>query len=104
MSGSVLRILRNDVDAHRVFLVLQGHIAGEWAALLERECEELTRSGLQVALDLSGVIFIGRSGLEVLGRLGLAGVGIFDCPPLIADMLEQEGIAVVRNDERTNHE
>jgi len=93
----VLRILRDDVEADRVVLILQGHIVAEWADLLERECLELSRSGLRVALDLSGVVFISRSGVEVLGRLARAGVGIVACSPLVADMLEQEGLDVGRD-------
>jgi hypothetical protein len=75
-----------------VALLLQGRIAAEWADLLERECEGLTRSGFRVVLDLSEVVFIARSGLEALGRLGRADVRIVGCSPLIAAMLEQEGI------------
>ena len=88
----MLRIQRTEVIAHTVTLVLHGRIVAEWADLLERECLELLRSETRVVLDLSEVVFIGRSGLEVLGRLGQAGVGIAGCSPLIAAMLEQEGI------------
>ena len=92
----MLRILRGDSAAQRVVLILQGHIAGAWAEVLERECSELNRTGHQVVLDLAGVAFIGRSGVEALGRLGRAGIAIVGCSPLIADVLEQEGIAVGR--------
>ena len=92
----MLRIVRNDVDARRVVLILQGSIVAEWTTLLERECAELGGSGHRVTLDLSGVAFIGRAGFEALGRLSRAGVGIVGCSPLIADMLEQEGIVATR--------
>jgi len=92
----VLRIQRLDVNARTVSLVLQGRIVAEWADLLERECAELMLSPLRVVLDLSEVVFIGRHGVEVLGRLGRAGVRVIGCTPLIAAMLEQEGIAVRR--------
>jgi anti-anti-sigma regulatory factor len=92
----MLRIERDDVDAHRVILVLQGHVVAEWADLLERECAELSRSGLRVALDFSAVAFIGRSGFEALSRLSRAGVPIIGCSQLIADVLGQEGIAASR--------
>jgi len=49
---------------------------------------------LRVVLDLSEVVFIGRYGVEALGRLGRAGARVIGCTPLIAAMLEQEGIAV----------
>jgi anti-anti-sigma regulatory factor len=99
---NVLRILRHDLGSRRVLLTLQGNIAGEWAGVLERECLNLGRFGLAVVLDLSGVIFIGRSGVEVLRSLARAGAGLIGCSPLIADVLEQEGIAVERapGDER----
>jgi hypothetical protein len=92
----VLRIQRDDVDAHKVNLALRGHIVAEWADLLERECVELSRSGLSVTLEFSGVVFIGRSGFEALSRVSRAGVLIIGCSPLIADMLEQEGIVATR--------
>jgi anti-anti-sigma regulatory factor len=93
----VLRIVRKDREAHHVVLVLQGHIFAEWAELLERECLILSKSGERVSLDCSDVAFISRSGFEVLGRLVRSGVEIFACPPLIADMLEHEGVGVVRD-------
>lgn len=93
----MLRIRHDDVDARTVALILQGRIVAEWADLLERECQQSRRSGLRVVLDLSEVVFIGRSGLQVLGRLGQTGVRIIGCSPLIAAMLRQEGIAVDPN-------
>jgi anti-anti-sigma regulatory factor len=92
----MLRILRFTLNARRVVLILQGLIVAEWADLLEGECLELSRSGLQVSLDLSRVSFIGHSGLEVLCRLARSGIRIKGCSPLIADMLEQEGLKVDR--------
>jgi anti-anti-sigma regulatory factor len=100
----MLRIQRDDVDAHRVILVLQGHIIAEWADLLERECAELSRSGFHVALDFSGVVFIGRSGFDALSRLSRAGVPIIGCSQLIADVLRQEGIAASGDFEDANDE
>ena len=90
--AGMLRIQRDEVDEHRVVLILEGRIAGAWAALLERECEALIGSGVRVDLDLSEVVYIARAGLEALRRLGEAGVRVTDCSPLIAAMLEQEGI------------
>ena len=98
----MLRIRRDDVETGRVVLILEGHIVADWAEVLELECEDLRRGGLRVALDLSGVVFISLSGIEALGRLRKAGVAIKGCSPLIADMLEQEGIEVERNVEDRN--
>jgi anti-anti-sigma regulatory factor len=102
LSSFMLRILRFTLNSHRVVLILQGLIVAEWADLLEGECLELRQSGLHVALDLSRVTFIGRSGLEVLCRLAHSGVRIKGCSPLVADMLEQEGLKVDRMAEDVN--
>jgi len=77
-------------------LIIQGYIVARWADVLERECEGLRQSGLDVVLDLSGVLFISRTGLEVLGRLSRSGVEITGCSKLIAEILEQERIVVGR--------
>lgn len=90
----MLRIQRDDMDAHRVVLSLQGRIVAEWAELVESECLDLIRSGVGVELELSEVVFIGRSGFEVLSRLSRIGVAMTGSSPLIAAMLAQEGIAV----------
>jgi anti-anti-sigma regulatory factor len=92
----MLRIRHDVMAAREVTLFLQGRIVAEWAELLERECERLSRSGYRVVLDLSEVVFIGRSGVEVLGRVAHAGVRIVGCTPLVVAMLEHEGIVAER--------
>jgi anti-anti-sigma regulatory factor len=92
----VVRIQRDEVDAHAVALIPQGPMTAEWAEVLERECEQLSRWGFRVVLDLSELVVIGRTGIEVLRRLSRAKVGITGCSPLIASMLEQEGIPAAR--------
>ena len=93
----MLRIQRDERDAHTVALLLAGRIALEWADLLEHECQELIGSGFRVVLDLSEVLFIGRSGVEVLGRLGKAGVRIVGWSPMISAILEKEWLAQARD-------
>ena len=83
-------------------LILEGRIVTEWADVLEEECLALIRSGFRMALDLSGVVFIDRRGVDALDRLGRAGIEIKGCSPLIADMLEQEGIKMTRKIEEMN--
>ena|SRR5215813_1335251 len=92
----VLRIRRNDAMADGAVLLVEGHLAAEWADLLLRESLELIQSDLAVVLDLSGVVFVSPFGVEVLSRLSRAGVRIIGCPPLIADVLGYEGIEVGR--------
>jgi len=92
----MLRIQRHEDDGRRVVLALQGRLVGDWAELLERECAEPIRWGRRIVLDLSEVIFVGRTGLEALARLSKAGVELIGYSPLIAAMLAQEGVVVTR--------
>ncbi len=77
-------------------LKLEGGVIAEWAALLERECSDLLRPGGAVSLDLAGVSFVDRAGVEALKRLSRAGVEI-RCPSgPVASVLEAEGVRVTR--------
>src|SRR5262245_48691564 len=89
-----LRITRQRGSRSRARLRLEGRIVDEWAALLERECLDLLLSRGAVSLDLAGVGFVDRTGVEVLGRLSRAGVEIRCRSMLVASVLEGEGIRV----------
>lgn len=81
----------------RATLRLEGRLVAEWAALLERECSGLLRTAAAVSLDLTGVGIVDRAGIEVLKRLGLAGVRIRCRPGPVAGVLEAEGVRVTRD-------
>ena len=89
-----LRITRKTGSRSRATLVLEGRVAAEWAALLERECSDLLRSRLAVTLDLAGVTFVDLAGVQTLGRLSRTGVEILCRPGPVAWVLEGEGIRV----------
>lgn len=90
----MLRIQHDQVDDRTMNLILQGRIVAASADLLEGEWLELRRSGFRVVLDLGSVVFIDRTGIELLARLVLAGARIVGCTPLFAAMLAEVGIAV----------
>jgi len=90
----MLRITRQEEPPARATLRLEGSVAAEWAALLEYECLGLLRIGQAVRLDLAGVGFVDRAGVETLGRLGRAGVDIRCRPGVVASVLEAEGVRV----------
>ena len=91
-----LRITRKKGSRSRATLVLEGKVAAEWVALLERESSDLLGSGLAVILDLAGVDFVDRSGVRALGRLSRIGVEIHCRPGAVASVLEGEGIRVTQ--------
>jgi anti-anti-sigma regulatory factor len=79
--------------------VLEGKVAVEWAALLERECSGLLRSHPSLRLDLSGVTFVDRAGVRTLRRLSRKGVRIVCGAGPVASVLEGEGIPVTSSSE-----
>jgi anti-anti-sigma regulatory factor len=92
-----LRITRKSRSRSRATLVLEGKVAAEWSALLERECSTLLRSRPALRLDLAGVDFVDRSGVRALRRLSRKGVEIL-CPTgPVASVLEGEGIRVTQD-------
>jgi anti-anti-sigma regulatory factor len=94
-----LRITRTRASRSRVTLVLEGKVAAEWAALLERECSGLLRSRPAVSLDLAGVAFVDRAGVRTLRRLSRKGVEIVCRSGPVASVLEGEGIPVTWSSE-----
>ena len=89
-----LRITRQRGSRYRANLRLEGRLVAEWAALLERECLDLLLSRGAVSLDLAGVVFVDRAGVDVLGRISHMGVEIHCRSRLIASVLEGEGVRV----------
>ena len=91
------RITREEGSRSRATLKLEGSVVAEWAALLERECSDLLRSSISVSLDLAGVGFVDRAGVEALERLSRAGVEIL-CPSgAVASVLLGEGVRVTHD-------
>jgi anti-anti-sigma regulatory factor len=92
-----LRITREERSGARAQLRLEGHVVGAWAAVLELECFDVLGSRGAVSLDLAGVNFVDRAGVDALARLSRAGVEICCCPEAVASVLEGEGIRVRRD-------
>jgi ABC-type transporter Mla MlaB component len=97
-----LRITREHRSRARALLRLEGSVVAEWAALLERECSSLLRSWGVVSLDLAGVNFVDRAGVEALERLNRTGVEIRCRSGPVASVLEGEGVRVTRDADDVN--
>ena len=93
----VLRITIEEGARSRAKLRIEGRVVADWADMLERECVDLLRFWGAMSLDLAGVSFVDRAGVEALGRLSRAGVEI-RCPAgPVASVLEGEGIRVAHD-------
>jgi hypothetical protein len=92
-----VRITREEGSGSRALLRVEGRLVAEGAALLERECFGVLRSWGAVSLDLAGINFVDRAGVEALGRLSCAGVEVRCRSGPVASVLEGEGVRVTRD-------
>lgn len=91
----MMRITVEQVSDHRTTLRLEGSLGAEWADLLERECSGHLHAGVSLTLDLAGVDFVDRLGVETLRRLRRDGVEIRCRYGAVASVLEAEGVRII---------
>jgi anti-anti-sigma regulatory factor len=83
----VLKIVTIGPEANGAVIQLEGQIIGPWVDELERTCDRLLTIS-PITLDLSGVSFIERRGVELLRSLGTRGVPLLHCSPFVAEQLK----------------
>lgn len=83
----MLKIVTVDPGTSQAVLRLEGQLIGPWVDELGRTCDRLL-DGRAVMLDLSGVSFVERRGVELLRALGARGVPLLHCSPFVAEQLK----------------
>lgn len=83
----MLKIVTVDPGTSQAVLQLEGQLIGPWVDELRRTCDRLL-DGRAVTLDLSGVSFVERRGVELLRALGARGVPLLHCSPFVAEQLK----------------
>lgn len=90
----MMRITVEQVSDDRTTLRVEGSVGAEWADLLERECSGHLHAGVSLTLDLAGVDFVDRLGVETLRRLRRNGVEIRCRCGAVASVLGAEGVRI----------
>jgi anti-anti-sigma regulatory factor len=70
----MLRILEVQGENGAVTLRVDGQLGGQWVALLQSSCEAVLARNSRLILDLGGVTFADRTGVDLLRRLQLRAV------------------------------
>jgi anti-anti-sigma regulatory factor len=83
----MLRITTISETDREAVLKLEGALAAEWAAELERVCRTALAQRRHVRLDFRDVTWLDRQAITVVNTLRTDGVEIADCPPLIRALL-----------------
>ena len=84
----MLRIQLLDQQDGTATLELAGRVVGLWVDELSRSCERILGVGGTLSVDLGGVSFVDRYGVELLQRLRARDVALVNCSPFVAEQLK----------------
>ena len=87
----MLRITRIGETPSQVTLKLEGRIVSEWVSVLAAESLSMLERCRTVLLDFADVQYIDRHGIETLKQILKVNLRIINCPPLIREMLNDQG-------------
>jgi hypothetical protein len=88
LSSGVLRIELFAQTDGTTTLELAGRVVGPWVDELARSCERILGVGGTLSVDLGGVSFVDRHGVEFLKTLRARAVAIVNCSPFVAEQLK----------------
>jgi hypothetical protein len=86
----LLRITRIGETPSQVTLKLEGRIASEWVSVAAESLSMLEQCRI-VLLDFADVQYIDRHGIETPKQILKVNLRIVNCPPLIREMLNEQG-------------
>lgn len=66
----------------------EGQVIGVWVDELRRSCDQVLGAGTALVVDLAGVSFADRGGVELLRTLGTRGVAVVNCSRFVAEQLK----------------
>lgn len=84
----MLKIQLFDQQDGTVTLQLAGRVIGPWVGELSRSCERVLRYGGTLSIDLGGVSFVDRHGVEFLRDLRGRQVALVNCSPFVTEQLK----------------
>ena len=84
----MLRIELLDQKDGTATLELAGRVVGPWVDELSRSCERILGVGSTLSVDLGGVSFVDRHGVEFLKALRTRAVALVNCSPFVAEQLK----------------
>ena len=71
-------------------LALEGRLIGPWVEELRLTCLGALGAGTDITLDLAGVSFVDRAGIELLRTLADHHTRLSNCSPFVAEQLKPQ--------------
>jgi hypothetical protein len=87
----MLRISDNSSPAGQAVLRLEGRLSGPWVAEASRLCDQWQSPARSLTLDLRELVYLDRSGAELLVRLRKEGVHLVNGSPFVEEQLKALG-------------
>jgi len=84
----MLKIVMKEGPPETPVVDLEGQVIGPWVQELDRVCEPILARGGGLSLDLSGVSFVSRDGVELLWRLRDRHTRLLNCSRFLAEQLK----------------
>jgi RNA polymerase sigma-70 factor (ECF subfamily) len=88
----MLKIVLGEHSNGTATLALEGRVIGPWVKELGRACEPFLASARGLSLDLSGVSFLSREGVALLGQLRDRQVALLHCSGFVAEQLKADQV------------
>jgi hypothetical protein len=85
----MLRITENRISTDGVILLLEGQIANLWIEIAREACEQFLTQNSQLILDVAGVTFADRKGIEFFQSLLRRNVELKNCSPYLTEQLKE---------------
>jgi hypothetical protein len=83
----MLKITQENSADESVTLRLEGQVIGPWVAALRESCERITARKRRLKVQLGGVDFVDRDGVDLLRLLAGRGTELVDGSPFIRAQL-----------------
>ncbi len=85
----MLRITENRAASNTVILLLEGQVTNHWVEIAREVCAPLLAQTSHLILDLAGVTFADRNGIQFFQSLRQQQVELKNCSPFLAEQLKQ---------------
>jgi ABC-type transporter Mla MlaB component len=85
----MLRITENRVASNEMILLLEGQLTNHWIEIARETCEQVLSQNNQLVLDVAGVTFADRNGIEFLQTMLQQQVELKNCSPFLTEQLKQ---------------
>jgi len=84
----MLRISENGASDGKKVVKLEGRVVGACVTEVQVYCEAILSQGQRLTIDMAGVSFLDRNGVELFRQLATQNVLLSNCSPFLNELLK----------------